>query len=138
MPASPARRARRKAEKAMQAMGVELVEREHVRNPEDMSREDLVDMIAYKTALAIKRLALEGADLDDRLAITVGRHPSFKGSITIEAKAARRQTFTKIEVDPTVVDFSALLSASPSADDPRRLLDVGDLSEPIDPDGDER
>lgn len=91
----------------MRDMGIELVHREHIVNYEDLSRGDLVDVIAYQTAHAIKRLALNGADLNANLAITVGQHPSFPGALTIEAKAAKRA-------------------------DPFRLVDEGDLSEPID------
>ena len=90
MPASEARRARRSRSQSVQPTRIPLTAREHAFNPEYLPRDDLVDMIAYKTALTIKRLALNGVALDEDLTIRIGKHPSFEDSITIEARGVRR------------------------------------------------
>ena len=114
----------------MKAMGVELVHREHILGPEDMSRATLVDVIAERTALAIKSLALEGADFNDKLTVTIGAHPSFPGACTIEAKAAKRQTWQRVKGGAPAGLFVAPVGTPP----PARLLDLGDITEPIDDD----
>lgn len=67
----------------MRTMGVDLVERTFL--PIDSK----VESIAWEVGLIVKLLAQTGADMT-HLAVTVGQHPSFPGSLTIEGKAKRR------------------------------------------------
>lgn len=90
MATSRGRKARRYRERVMRAAGVEVVERVFLDAAADVPAEKLVDAIAWETGVAIKRLALAGADMRGDLAITIGAHPSYPGSITIEAKAAKK------------------------------------------------
>lgn len=58
---------------------------------------NLVDLIAYHISEALTRLDGQGADIvSGHTAVTIGAHPDYPGSITIEAKAGTR----KREVDP--------------------------------------
>lgn len=86
MPASEARKRRRR----MQAQGVELVERNHIPTArlDALNRIDRVDMIVWELARTVKSLAMNGADFGAKVTILVGPHPSYPGSLTIEAKAA--------------------------------------------------
>lgn len=58
---------------------------------------NLVDLIAYHVSEALTRLDADGADIvNGHTVVSIGAHPDFPGSVTIEAKAGT----LKIEVDP--------------------------------------
>jgi hypothetical protein len=90
---SATRAARRAAERRMRAAGVELVSRSHLPliYGTETSTERKLALLSGHIDDALVKLAVQGADLDGMLAITIGEHPSFPGTVTVEAKAASRK-----------------------------------------------
>lgn len=92
MPASDARKARRAKARRLRALGADMVERIHLPfPPAHVTQRDRVDVLVWEVARAIKGIAQDGADLDETIAVTIGKHPSFPDGVTIEAKATRRK-----------------------------------------------
>lgn len=85
---------RRAAERRMRAAGVEIVSRSHVPLLYNVEKDNATKlaMLSVHIEAALVGLTAQGADLDGMLAITIGQHPSFPGTVTVEAKAASRLT----------------------------------------------
>jgi hypothetical protein len=90
---SRTRAQRRAAERRMHAAGVELVARSHLPLVYNVQTDDAQRLAILSVHIddALVKLTAQGADLDGMLAITIGQHPSFPGTVTVEAKAAQRK-----------------------------------------------
>lgn len=86
---SKARRERR----ALKSAGVAVMDRVSIESGAMAAAvangANLVDLIAFHVAGALERLDEQGADIvTGRTVVSIGAHPDFPGSVTIEAKAA--------------------------------------------------
>lgn len=85
---SGARRERR----ALKSAGVALLDRVSIDSAAMAAAVEkganLVDLVAYHVSEALTRLDEQGADIvGGHTVVSIGQHPDFPGSVTIEAKA---------------------------------------------------
>lgn len=89
---SQARTKNRAARRAMAQAGVALMDRVSI-DAEAVAAAvtkgaDVVDLVAYHVSEALTRLDDAGGNVLKRTVITIGEHPDYPGSVTIEAKVA--------------------------------------------------
>lgn len=111
---SRAREARRKSERAMKAAGVALVCRDAIPfESAPLGAGPSIDVLVAYVGETLRALAGGGADLQGRIAITIGQdHPDFlAGQTVIEAKAARAKSVHADDACDCPVDHSEAAAA---------------------------